>query len=66
MWMLKLMLRVEAENEIEVVVLNLDAADADADHEAGLCYRILALSWGCGSLGLRPLAKSRVHYGRGH
>lgn len=64
MLMLKLMLRVEAESESEVVVLGLDAADADP--EAGLCYRILALSWGCGSLGLRPLAKSRVHYGREH
>jgi hypothetical protein len=63
---LKLILRVEAENEneSEVVVLSLDAADADPG--AGLCYQILALSWGCGSLGLRPLAKSRVHYGRAH
>lgn len=66
--MLMLMMRVEAEieieieAEIEVVVLSLDAADG----EAGLCYRILALSWGCGSLGLRPLAKSRVRHGREH
>jgi hypothetical protein len=66
--MLMPVVRVEAEAEtefeFEVVVLCLDAAGADG--EAGLCYRILALSWGCGSLGLRPLAKSRVHYGREH